>query len=98
MSALETQQGFDSTSAAGAMRRRQDRRPVLGLMLSGIGTTTAYAVPPDMPASRQIPLPQTAAGAAVEVIEPAGAAINELRRLSGLTWEQLARLVSVSRR
>ena len=32
------------------------------------------------------------------VAEPTGAAIGELRRLSGLTWDQLARLFNVSRR
>jgi transcriptional regulator with XRE-family HTH domain len=97
MTGLETRQAFDSTSAAGAMRRRPNRNPVLGLMLAGIGTSTTYAVPPDA-GTWQRPVAQTTAGAAVEAAEPAGAAIGELRRLSGLTWEQLARLVSVSRR
>jgi len=41
---------------------------------------------------------QTTAGAVVSSTHPAGAAIGELRRVSGLTWEQLARLFGVSRR
>ena len=99
MSGLDTRQSFDSTSAAGAMLRRQVREPVLvGRMLAGLGTSTAYALPPDMVLRWQRPVEQTTAGAAVAVAEPAGAPIGELRRLSGFTWEQLARLFNVSRR
>jgi DNA-binding transcriptional regulator YiaG len=46
----------------------------------------------------QRPVEHTTAGAAVVVAEPAGAAIGELRRLSGFTWDQLARIFNVSRR
>lgn len=53
--------------------------------------------------TRVMPLPealvQTTAGAPVVVADGAGEeAIGELRRLSGLTWEQLAELFGVSRR
>ncbi|MBK6693592.1 MAG: helix-turn-helix transcriptional regulator [Myxococcales bacterium] len=90
---------FDSTSAAGAMLMRQVREPVLvGCMLAGLGTSTAYAAPPDMVWRSRRAAPQTTAGAMVPAALPAGGAIGELRRLSGLTWDQLARMFSVSRR
>jgi transcriptional regulator with XRE-family HTH domain len=41
---------------------------------------------------------QTSGGTAVARREDTGVAIAELRRLSGLTWEQLARLFAVTRR
>lgn len=41
---------------------------------------------------------QTSAGSAVAIADHAGAAIGELRRLSGLSWDQLAHLFKVSRR
>ncbi len=90
---------FDSTSAAGAMLMRQVREPVLvGCMLAGLGTSTAYAAPLDMVWRSQRSVEQTTAGAIVPSAQPAGSAIGELRRLSGLTWDQLARMFSVSRR
>jgi DNA-binding transcriptional regulator YiaG len=99
MTSLETRPTFDSTSAAGAMLMRQARElTVVGCMLAGLGTSTAYALPPDMVLRAQRPVEQTTAGASVLVAEPAGAAVGELRRLSGFTWDQLARLFNVSRR
>lgn len=99
MKILETRQTFDSTSAAGAMVMRRARKPVLvGCMLAGLGTSTAYALPPDMMLHSQRLLEHTTAGVAVAVAKPAGGAIGELRRLSGFTWDQLARLFNVSRR
>lgn len=99
MNLLETRQTFDSTSAAGAMLMRRVRKPVIiGCMLAGLGTSTAYALSSDMVLRLQRAVEQTTAGAAVAVAEPAGAAVGELRRLSGFTWEQLARLFNVSRR
>jgi len=87
MSSLETRPAFESTSAAGAMLMRQVREPVLvGCMLAGLGTSTAYALPRDTELWSRRPVEQTTAGAAVAVAEPAGAAIGELRRLSGFTW------------
>lgn len=99
MTNLEMRPTFDSTSAAGAMLMRQVREPVLvGCMLAGLGTSTAYATTQDLVWRSQRSLEQTTAGAVVPTAQPAGAAIGELRRLSGLTWDQLARIFSVSRR
>jgi DNA-binding transcriptional regulator YiaG len=99
MTSLETRPIFDSTSAAGAMLMRQVREPVLvGCMLAGLGTSTAYGPPQNRVLWSQRPVEHTTAGAAVVVAEPAGAAIGELRRLSGFTWDQLARIFNVSRR
>lgn len=90
----------DATSAAGAMRMRQVSGPVLiGIMLTGIGTSTAYVAPPDAVLYSQRTADRTTAGTAVSAAAPSGGtAIGELRRLSGLTWNQLARLFNVSRR
>jgi DNA-binding transcriptional regulator YiaG len=97
MSSLVLSSTADTTSAAGAMLMRQVGGPVLvGVMLAGFGTSTAHALPLEVVV--QHISDQTSAGASVPVAGPAGAAINELRRLSGLTWDQLARLFSVSRR
>jgi DNA-binding transcriptional regulator YiaG len=85
----------DSTSAGTALRQLQT--PVLlGLMLTGIGTSPG----PD-PASISLRQPlrieQTNAGVSLPD-ESSGAAIAELRRVSGFTWDQLARLFGVTRR
>jgi DNA-binding transcriptional regulator YiaG len=98
MSKFDKRPTFDSTSAAGAMLRRQVREPVLvGFMLAGLGTSTLYAFSPDvlLPSQR---IDQTSAGDSVSSPAASGAAIGELRRLSGLTWDQLARLFTLSRR
>ncbi|MEQ1568213.1 MAG: XRE family transcriptional regulator [Myxococcota bacterium] len=96
MTSLETRQVFNSTSAAGPMLMRQVREPILvGCMLAGMGTSTAY---PDMVWRSERSVEQTTAGVSVPPAQPAGAAIGELRRMSGLTWHQLARMLSVSRR
>lgn len=70
----------------------------MGCMLAGLGTSTAYALPLDLVVRSQRPVGQTTAGHSVFIAEPAGATIGELRRLSGFTWNQLARLFNVSRR
>jgi len=44
------------------------------------------------------PQQQTNSDVSVELREPVSPAIAELRRLTGLTWEQLAHLFNVSRR
>lgn len=99
MTSLETRQTYDPTSAAGAMLMRQAREPVLvGCMLAGLGTSNAYAVPPDLVWRSQRCAEQTTAGTIFPSAQPAGAAVGELRRLSGLTWDQLARVFNVSRR
>lgn len=99
MTSLETRSSSDSTSAAGAMMMRQVREPKLvGLMLVELGTSTAHALPAEIVWRSSRPVQQTTAGASVVLIDRAGAAIAELRRLSGFTWEQFARLFNVSRR
>lgn len=98
MRSLELHSKYDATSAAGPMLTRQARWPVLvGLMLAGIGTSTACTFQADSTQVSRIAA-QTTAGTLVSVAAPSGAAIGELRRLSGLTWDQLARLFNVSRR
>jgi hypothetical protein len=91
---------FDSTSAAGPMRLGQVAGPVLlGFMLVNIGTSTTYPIPNGIAPYSRSSAGQTTAGAPVPLVAAsAGAVIGELRRLSGLTWDQLARLLGVSRR
>lgn len=99
MNSLELHSKYDATSAAGPMLARQTRRPVLvGLMLAGIGTSTVCMPQADTTQVSQRIAVQTTAGTLASVAAPSGAAIGELRRLSGLTWDQLARLFDVSRR
>jgi DNA-binding transcriptional regulator YiaG len=77
---------------------RQIREPILvGLMLVGMGTSSAQALPAEM-VSRAHAQQQTTAGARATQPERSRKAIVELRRLSGFTWDQLARLFNVSRR
>ena len=99
MSNLGTHPTFDATSAAGAMLGRQVRGPavLLFILSSSIGTSAGYALPTNT--ALQLPVAyRTTAGGLISVAVPAGTAIGELRRLSGLTWDQLARLFNVSRR
>jgi len=64
---------------------------IVGQILAGTGTSTIEAF-------KTLAPPQTTSGPkAAETPSEAGA-LSELRRLSGLSWEQLARLVGVSRR
>ena len=98
MSKFEKPPTFDATSAAGAMRIRQVREPVLvGFLLAGLGTSPLCAFSPDvlLPSQRT---DQTSAGASISSAAASGAGISELRRLSGLTWDQLSRLFNLSRR
>lgn len=96
MTSLALPPSFDSTSAAGPMFQRHVRKLVLiGCMLAGPGTSSARRK--DEWESLRRP-ETTTAGNAVVSPQPAGAAIGELRRLSGLTWDQLSRVFSVSRR
>ena len=90
---------LSATSAAGAMLVRRARSPILvGVMLAGFGTSTASVLPADVLLRPQPTAAQTTAGTTIFVGAPSGAAIGELRRLSGLTWDQLGRLFKVSRR
>ena len=99
MNSLKMSPWANATSAAGAMVPLQVRRPVLvGIILAGLGTSTAQALPADVGLRPQRTAYQTSAGTSVDVAFRSAAAIGELRRLSGLTWDQLARLFNVSRR
>ena len=99
MTSSNKQPPFDSTSAAGAMLKRQARETVfVGCILAGFGTSAAHAQPTHEVLRSARLAEQTTAGASLPSIDVAGASIGELRRLSGLTWDQLARLFNVSRR
>jgi len=63
---------------------------IVGQIIAGTGTTTVEAFEVISP-------PQTSAGASANQTSANGA-LFELRRLSGLSWEQLARVMGVSRR
>lgn len=85
-----------STSASGAM----GAAPVAQALFIGfIGVTgTSAALAPPQPVQQNIrSLERTSACESLSV-EGRAAAIGELRRLTGLTWDQLARLLRVSRR
>jgi len=87
---------LNATSAGGAMLPRQIRAPfIAGLLLVGFGTSTTTA-----PNLEIIPrtIQQTATGASALKAKPVANAVSELRRLSGLTWDQLGRLFNVTRR
>lgn len=82
-------QAYESTSADGAMRHQQLQPVILACMVAGFGTSTAHVLPSSGTPQWQHRVEQTTAGATVELPEPAGSAIGELRRLSGLTWTSL---------
>ena len=91
---------FDTTSAGGAMLlMRQVREPILAsVIFVGLGTSAAVLPPPEEISHLQRPIDQTNAGTSAAGSLSDRGAIAELRRLSGLTWDQLARLFNVSRR
>jgi len=96
MTSIEMYAPFGSTAATGV--RRQVSLPVLGvILLAGLGTVGVQPASPEMVLCYPH-LEQTSAGASIVVSDRAGAAIAELRRLSGFTWDQLAHLFKVSRR
>ncbi len=67
---------------------------VVGQILFGLGTTTSVT-------AKTRPPSQTSSGAVTAVGIPKAAnavSLTEVRRLSGLSWDQLARLLKVSRR
>jgi DNA-binding transcriptional regulator YiaG len=72
---------------------------VVGVMLAGFGTGPMLSVPTEFCV---VPPPRlalrTTAGKSEVQVRTAAASISELRRLSGFTWDQLARLFHVSRR
>jgi DNA-binding transcriptional regulator YiaG len=91
-------QHHGSTSAGGAMGVRRTRGPLLvRVVAADVGTSSAGALPEAESATPHL-LEQTSGGAAFVPADRAGAAMAELRRMTGLKWEQLARLFGVSRR
>jgi transcriptional regulator with XRE-family HTH domain len=70
---------------------------VFSAMLSGLGTSAGWTERERPPVAAS-PAQQTNAGMPAELAEQAGGGIAKLRLLTGLTWEQLARLFGVSRR
>jgi len=73
-------------------------RILVGVMLAGLGTSTESGLSIDLVSRLPRLANQTTSGASLTLGGRSGAAIGELRRLSGLTWDQLARLFKVSRR
>jgi DNA-binding transcriptional regulator YiaG len=100
MTSTPVRSALDTTSAGGAMLlMRQVREPILAsVIFVGLGTSAAVVPPPGLLSHLQRPVDQTNAGATLPAAASASSAIAELRRLSGLTWDQLARLFNVSRR
>lgn len=98
MTSLLTHVQYNATSAAGAMVPvRACENVELGYILVSPAASTSPVLRLDVPMSASRPL-QTTAGAPVPSSLSAGAAISELRRISGLTWDQLAKVFAVSRR
>ena len=91
-----------STSAAGPMRKwpaAELPRIVLLFGLAGLSTSSEEFRPDtDLANPACPPWEQTSSGCSIGATANVGTAIAELRRLTGFTWEQLARLLKVSRR
>jgi transcriptional regulator with XRE-family HTH domain len=96
---------WETTSAAGTMARAPMAaltlffRPLYGSR--EVEGTAALRSPTEVPETLLAPLPQTSPGLVPpgpEEETKTSSAILELRRLSGLTWEQLANLFDVRRR
>ena len=100
MTSLQSYQTQVTTSASGAMHSHQARRPIIaGLIIASLGTSGTYAYPTNTGLHLQRESGQTTGGSTTTIAAPtAGVSIGELRRLSGLTWDQLARLFNVTRR
>jgi transcriptional regulator with XRE-family HTH domain len=71
---------------------------VASLWLFGPGTSTDAADQVDATVTAECLAQETTAGISPAPAEDHAAAVQELRALSGLSWEQLARLFGVSRR
>lgn len=98
MMIAETFPAREWTTSAGTMPERPAHVPVLvGCLLVGLGTST-HVISQELVLRSSFGVVQTTAAAVVPAAPPAGAAIGELRRLSGLTWDQLARVFGVTRR
>ena len=99
MTSLALYPSGDGTSAWGAMLFRRKRSSLcFSDMPVGVGAPTAHSSPQVLSWPSSNSTAQTTAGALISPTRSAGVAIGELRRLSGLTWDQLARVFGVSRR
>lgn len=85
---------LSSTSASGVIRAPGMCWVAVALPLWIPGTASAL----QSTSVRAAPFERTTTGLPPEPTRSAETAVFELRRLSGLTWDQLARLFSVSRR
>lgn len=91
-----TRPQYDSTT--GGSIPKPVRFLIVGLMLAGPGTSSARALPIDeAPRSPGLEI-HTSSGASLQKAERPGTTIGKVRRLSGFTWDELARLFGVSRR
>ncbi|MCY3020093.1 MAG: helix-turn-helix domain-containing protein [Planctomycetota bacterium] len=90
---------FAPTSASGAMLvQRASKTLHIGILCLGIGTTSAVAPATDRVNDRFPQMIQTSAGSPAVAATRQTTAVSELRQLSGLSWDQLARILGVSRR
>lgn len=94
--------GQSGTSAVGTARDQSEWQSevfFLGVMLVAGTGSTCYPLE-DLARSQidQLRTSSLSATAASVLPQSTAAAVSELRRLSGLTWEQLARVLGVSRR
>jgi DNA-binding transcriptional regulator YiaG len=96
---LDSRWPAESTSASGAMLvRRLPSLRVIGTLLAGSGTSSER-VPTDARLQLGVEVVEhTNAGLSLAGAHDPEISIAELRRSSGLTWDQLARLFRVSRR
>ncbi len=85
-----------ATTSIGTSLRQQLQTPVLGLMLFANGTSPGVEVGgASVRQTRRVE--QTTVGDSLPD-ESVGSAIGEIRRLSGFTWDQLAKVFKVTRR
>jgi len=67
-------------------------------LIGGISATGAYVEPSQLERQVRSNEGMTSSGVSVSAVSACGADLAEVRRLSGLTWEQLSRLFGVSQR
>lgn len=89
----------DTTSASGAMFGPIRPPALVGVMLVGLGLGTSAAPVPQRPLRPPFQTHEyTTSGTDVVAVHDQSRSIAELRRRSGVTWDQLSRLFAVSRR
>lgn len=98
MNLVEMPMRTSSTSAAGSMRQQVTIGMVLMSGALSLVSATSAMVFSHVGNRTLLPLLQTSSGIPLPSSRGSASAILELRRLSGLTWEQIARLFGVDRR